>query len=111
MAFFDELSKILKTATSLLPLVAMTNPNSAAGVASAGAVIAIVKPLVDSIEQISNSQGKLTGEQKLQMAMAAVQQSHAMAQSQGMTNSTFEQYWAVVNPAITAICAQSKVQA
>lgn len=109
MAFFDELSKVISTAKSLLPLVALANPQAATGIASAEAIMSVVKPLVDGIDQYASSQTTpMTGPQKLAMAMSAVQSAVTMAQQQGITTSNFDQHWAVVNPAITAICAAKK---
>ncbi len=109
MAFFDELSKVLATAKSLLPLVALANPQAATGIASAEAVMAVVKPLVDAIDQYSASQpAAMNGPDKLAMAMSAVQAAVAMAQQQGVTSSNFDAHWNVINPAITAICAAKK---
>ena len=53
MSFFAELQKILDMARSILPIVALTNPNEATGIASAEAVMTAVQPLVDAGEAIS----------------------------------------------------------
>lgn len=116
MSFFAELQKILDMARSILPIVALTNPNAATGIASAEAVMTAVQPLVNAGEAISQQavaagQPALTGPQKLQMAQTAVQTAVTMAQQSGVTTATFDQHWAAINPAITAVCAASKALA
>lgn len=110
MAFIDEIGKVLSTAKSLLPLVAIANPQAASGIASVEAIMAVVKPLVDEIDAIA-TQKPMSGPEKLAMAQNAIQSSIALAQKAGVTSATFDQYWTFVEPAITAICAAKKTTA
>lgn len=113
---FADLEKVIGVATPLLPVVAavntIQNPTASnAGVTNAQKAIALVTPLV----QMGNEQAKqiaaqdantqLTGAQKLQNALDAVQAATSVLASTGAITTPYASLLPLLLPAINAAVA------
>ncbi len=109
---FADLEKVIGVATPLLPVVAavntIQNPTASnAGVTNAQKAIQMVMPLVHAGNQIAaqNASAQLTGAQKLQNALNAVEAGVNVLAATGAITTPYTALLPLLTPAINAAVA------
>lgn len=116
-SFFSELEALLGIATAALPAIAAANTaaNPGAsnnGVSNTAALIAAVQPIVAAGEQLSAASATpLTGAQKLQNALAAVQVGVQVGAAAGVITQPEAAFLPIITSAINAAVAVKNAQA
>lgn len=111
-SIFADLEKVIGVATPLLPVVAavntIQNPTASnAGVTNAQKAIQMVMPLVQAGNQIAaqNASAQLTGAQKLQNALNAVEAGVNVLAATGAITTPYTALLPLITPAINAAVA------
>jgi hypothetical protein len=99
-----EFEHILGIATALAPIVAVSDPQAAAGIGSAEAAIAIAKPLIDSVTASAAGQ-TLTQDQLNGLATQAITSASNIAVATGKLTQTTATQIQMLAPALVAASA------